>query len=148
MWWRKAAYVWLSGFGLGYMPFAPASWGSLIAVMVWGGLPPLDGWERLFLWLGILGVSLGSAFLAAPLSERDPRWLVADEITALVGVGVAYPLDTITALSISYVLFRFWDVVKIWPTNAAEQLPAPWGIFADDMVAGLYTTLCMYLIGL
>ena len=60
------------------------------------------------------------------------------------------PLD-VTGLGIVAVLgffaFRFFDVIKPWPVNAAEKIPGGLGIVADDLVAGTYAGLLIGLVG-
>lgn len=147
-WSEKLARLWLSGLGTGYLPLIPATWGTLPAVPLAWVAAFLPFWGALMLFVGALGLSLWSHRLIQPLPEADPRWFVADEMVAFILVSVLYPLSTLAHLGVAFVLFRFWDIVKLWPADALEALPEPWGVLADDMIAAIYTWGCLLLIGL
>ncbi|MEN3040058.1 MAG: phosphatidylglycerophosphatase A [Bacteroidia bacterium] len=145
---RRFARYWLSGFGAGYMPIAPASWGSLVGVFLASWMSPLSEGIRLSIWAGYLGISiLCSRWGIFVADGADPPWVVADEIFAVLTVGLFYPLDSMQALAGTFIFFRFWDVAKIYPMDIAERWPAPWGIFGDDVVAAAYTLACLVLLG-
>jgi len=37
-------------------------------------------------------------------------------------------------------------MLNVYPANIIEKLPGGWGIVLDDVIAGLYTALAVYLI--
>ena len=91
--------------------------------------------------LGVLGV-----WAAAPFADGDPGWVVIDETTggwlAIIGV-TGWPM------AIGWLVFRAADISKIPPgVGWAERLPGPWGVMADDVVAGLYGLAAAALAGL
>jgi phosphatidylglycerophosphatase A len=45
------------------------------------------------------------------------------------------------------VLFRAFDIWKPWPVRQLEQLPGGTGIVMDDVMAGVYAALVLYLAG-
>ena len=90
-------------------------------------------------WLEVVlvaGVTALGVWAAAPFSEGDPGWVVIDETAggwlALVGM-TGWPL------AIGWLVFRAADISKKPPgVGWAERLPGPWGVMADDVVAGVY----------
>jgi phosphatidylglycerophosphatase A len=87
--------------------------------------------------------------------STDPRPIVIDEVAGqwlclLLATLLLPPLDS-TGLAVvavfGFLSFRFFDVVKPWPVNAAERLPGGIGIVADDLVAGTYSGLLVGLLG-
>ena len=44
-----------------------------------------------------------------------------------------------------FFLFRFFDVVKVWPIKACEKLPGGIGIVADDLAAGYFAAACLII---
>jgi phosphatidylglycerophosphatase A len=85
--------------------------------------------------------------------EGDPRPIVVDEaagqwLTFLVALPFV-PLLTTTQLAIfaaaGFFLFRFFDVVKVWPIKAFEKLPGGIGIVADDLAAGYFAAACLII---
>lgn len=145
---ETVARAWLSGFGLGYIPIAPATWGTLPAVPIAWMLSHLPTWEAVVILIGLSGLTLLSHRRLKPLPDPDPRWFVADEMLAFILIGLLYPLPSLMHLCLAFILFRFWDIVKLWPADVLETLPEPWGILADDTIAALYTWGCLLLIGL
>jgi phosphatidylglycerophosphatase A len=45
----------------------------------------------------------------------------------------------------AFFLFRFFDIVKPFPVNRAQNLPRGWGIMIDDVAAGLYANAVLRL---
>ena len=88
--------------------------------------------------------------------NKDPRQIVIDEV-----LGQAMPLIFILYLSsknlinipveiyylLSFILFRFFDIVKPFPVSYFDkQHKNFFGIIMDDIMAGLYTMLIIYLV--
>ena len=47
--------------------------------------------------------------------------------------------NSFLGLLLSFLLFRFFDITKLYPVNKAEKIPGAIGVLADDIVAGLMT---------
>lgn len=132
-----------TGFGLGYLPKAPGTWGSLATLGAYFLLSPglsLKGELLIAFALALLG--FWSAGKTARLRKcQDPSEVVIDEIAgqwlALVNQG-----PTLWIL-LSFLLFRLLDIQKPFPVRIAERLPGGLGIMADDLVAGLLANLCL-----
>jgi phosphatidylglycerophosphatase A len=52
----------------------------------------------------------------------------------------------LTALVWSFLLFRFFDIAKVFPTKRLERLPDGAGIVLDDVMAGVYTLISLRLV--
>lgn len=46
-------------------------------------------------------------------------------------------------LLIGFIFFRFFDILKPLGIKKLQDLPAGWGILADDLLAGLYALICL-----
>jgi phosphatidylglycerophosphatase A len=81
------------------------------------------------------------------VKKRDPSIVVIDEVlgqwVTLIGAR-AFMWKSFVA---GFVLFRLLDVWKPWPVRALEKLPEGTGIVADDIAAGLYGALILYIGG-
>ena len=53
-------------------------------------------------------------------------------------VSVLLAPSSSAILVVGFLLFRLFDIVKPFPTNAAQRLPGGLGVMVDDLVAGLY----------
>jgi phosphatidylglycerophosphatase A len=82
------------------------------------------------------------------LKREDPGIVVIDEV-----LGVWVTLLGATALNwksftAAFILFRIFDVWKPWPVRRFEELPEGTGIIADDLAAGVYAAIMLYIGGL
>ena len=81
------------------------------------------------------------------LDNTDPGVVVIDEIlgqwVTLLGATV---LNWKTFVA-GFVLFRVFDIWKPWPVRQFERLPEGLGIVADDLAAGVYGALILYIGG-
>ena len=82
---------------------------------------------------------------AAILGQKDPQIIVVDEIVGFLVGNFLAPLRW-TVLFWSFLLFRFFDITKLFPINRLEQLPGGAGIVLDDVMAGCYTFFSLRLL--
>jgi len=99
----------------------------------------------IFTLLGLTLIGIGLADRAAQiLAKKDPAAVVIDEIA---GFALANFLSSsMTGLILAFVLFRFFDIAKVFPAAQLEALPGGAGIVLDDIMAGLYTFLILRLL--
>jgi undecaprenyl-diphosphatase len=140
--------------GLGWLPVAPGTWGSLppalvFGLMAWRGATPaalLVGQAVLLVFAAAVCVWCTPA-VARITGKGDPGEVVVDEVAgqavtfSLAALACPEPLSGapiawITA--IGFLLFRLFDITKPWPCRRLERLPAGWGVLADDLMAGVY----------
>ena len=143
---KRFAIITATGFGSGYSPVAPGSVGTLVGIPVFlllSYLSPLFQVLRIIA-LGIIAVYT-AGIAATAFSREDPREVVIDEI---VGFQVALFLITPSFLHIlaGYLLFRFFDIVKLFPANRCEKFPGGYGIVLDDIMAGIYSNIVLWLL--
>jgi phosphatidylglycerophosphatase A len=105
-------------------------------------------WFFALLALIFLAPSIWSAgSTALQVGKKDPQIVVIDEVVgqwiALAGGAMYSPAAWITA----FALFRAFDIWKPWPVRQLEQLPGGTGIVMDDVMAGIYAALVLYLAG-
>ena len=148
-----------SCFGLGLLPIAPGTWGSLPPVLVFvlmcyfGASAVLTSVAMAALVLAgsIICVKYAPAIIAL-YGKIDPREVVVDEVAGqavtflpvrflLTGVLSSSQIWVITLLG--FFLFRFFDISKPWPIRKLEALPEGWGILADDLLAGVYAAIVL-----
>ena len=91
----------------------------------------------LAIWLSTKGAEI--------LKQKDPQIIVVDEIVGFLVGNYLAPFHW-TPLLWSFLLFRLFDVTKIFPINRLEQLPGGVGIVLDDVMAGLYTFIGVRLL--
>lgn len=133
---------------IGFIPWVPATWASLATALVWFALSRHATPSVVAIVTAVLFVLGG---ITATTSERvlqseDPRNVVIDEIAGqtLTFLLVA-PVDWQLALA-GFVFFRIFDVLKPFPARRLEHLYSGWGIMADDIMAGVYGAIALFLL--
>jgi len=137
--------------GLGRVPLAPGTAGSLGALALGAVLVQYRGWgssQFALLAAASMAPSVWAAHVVSATSgEKDPSRIVVDEAVGqwmtLVGC-TAYNWKSWLA---AFLLFRAFDIWKPPPVRHAENLPGGLGIVADDVVAGLYSALVLFAAG-
>jgi phosphatidylglycerophosphatase A len=149
-----AAFV-ATGFGSGLSPVMPGTAGSLVGLAIgWllaralpahgASLGVAGGLLTSGLLAGLVGVAVSGPVCRA-LGAQDPGCIVIDEISGQLIASAAVPLLGLSpstlleagAWAASFVLFRFFDIVKPGPIRRLQDLPGGWGIVLDDVAGGL-----------
>jgi len=129
--------------GAGYLPKAPGTWGSLLALPFAFLIAILGGGVALFvasLLAFAVGLWASDKYLAKTGSE-DPSEIVIDEVAAL-WLLLAFAPPNLIGWLVGFVVFRFLDIKKIWPINVVEQrFSGAWGVMLDDVVAAGYVII-------
>jgi phosphatidylglycerophosphatase A len=147
--------------GLGdRLPAPGTTVGSLPPALLWLGICVAATTNQARIVLTAVGLVVftivgiwSSEIEAERRQESDPRPIVVDEaagqwLTFLVALPFL-PLLTTVQLAIfaaaGFFLFRFFDVVKVWPIKTFEKLPGGIGIVADDLAAGYFAAACLII---
>lgn len=76
---------------------------------------------------------------------KDPRQIVIDEYACFL-LPLYFTPKQWLPLIITFLLFRFFDIVKPPPLKALEKIPSGWGVMLDDLGAAVYTTVAAFVI--
>jgi phosphatidylglycerophosphatase A len=137
------------GFGSGLAPYAPGTWGTLVAYPFY----------FLMLPLGALGYAIVLALLIAfscyacgyttnTLGTHDHKSIVCDEIVGYLLVLMFTP-KTPLFYFISFILFRIFDIFKPWPISWCDKnIKNGTGIVLDDLLAAIYAILIVLTLSL
>lgn len=156
--------------GVGYLPIAPGTWGSLVGVgiyLLWSKLSlrlvhGLTGDYAIPLWFDSLQkaltlslvicitlVGIWAATRVEKLSGRkDASIVVIDEVAGqlltftFVHMLLWHEWPLIIA---GFLLFRLFDILKPYPIRRLEALESGLGVMADDVLAGLYAAITLSL---
>jgi phosphatidylglycerophosphatase A len=158
--------------GVGYLPIAPGTWGSLVGVALFllfrrvalefiaqyagaHGLIPaaLESLYRLSLLALIMCVTAGGVWAATRaeslLGRKDPGAVVIDEVAgqliAFLFIPPSVEMKWWLVLA-GFLLFRVFDIWKPYPVRRLEALNSGLGIMADDVLAGIYAAACLLLL--
>jgi phosphatidylglycerophosphatase A len=153
--------------GVGYLPLAPGTYGSLLAVGLYAFLastfgsfrysPSFDSPEflvaaihavilfALLLYI-LLGVWAATRSIEL-LGNTDAPQAVVDEVIGQLIVFLFIPFTTSWLLiGSAFLLFRLFDIWKPYPIDSLQALPGGIGVCADDMLAGVYAGVCLSII--
>jgi phosphatidylglycerophosphatase A len=159
-----------TAFGLGYLPKAPGTWGSLGGVAIalgmrWIGwrrvLPHMDLVPHANFWIvglapayfeyvivllvALLGVIVADR-AAKFAGKKDPQFVVIDEVSGqLIAYFSPFTVLNWKSFLLGFILFRVFDIWKPFPARQAESLPGGLGIMADDWIAGIYAALGLWI---
>jgi phosphatidylglycerophosphatase A len=139
---RRVAIALSTGFGIGYIPFAPGTFGSLLGLVIWALLPSSAGVQAVAIGVVML-VGVWSATLAEHhFRATDPSPVVVDEVLGMLVTLFLNPVGWAGA-GAGFLLFRAFDVIKPYPANRLERLHGGLGIMSDDFMAAVYANLVL-----
>ena len=134
------------GFGSGLFAKAPGTAGTLLGILAWMFLVKLS--LVTYTIVIVIAALAGIYFCgktARDLNVHDHSGIVWDEI---VGIWLAMILVPVTWgwILVSFLLFRFLDILKPWPISWIDKnISGGIGIMADDLLAGGFTAIVLYL---
>jgi phosphatidylglycerophosphatase A len=139
---RRLSVVLATLFGAGFFPFAPATFGSFLTLILWWWMQPLPP----ALYLGIVaGITVAGFWLCGEAEKslgHDAHPIVLDEVAGQL-ITLALAPRTLWAAGAAFLLFRVLDIVKPPPANQAQRLPGGVGVVMDDVIAGVYGWLVL-----
>ena len=150
-------------FGYGYLTKIPGTVTSLVTTVFIYIAYEYLGYTNLKFSIIFFILLFLYSFYAVKDSEsefknKDPRQIVIDEV-----LGQTMPLILLLYLNqanqlslqieiyyvLSFVFFRFFDILKPFPVSYFDKnFKNYFGIIMDDIMAGLYSMLLIYLISL
>ena len=134
-------------FGIGFLPL-PGTMASLITIIIYYLFYHYLN-TIFFLFFIILVLFYSFYFLNKTLnqsfSSSDPKEIVVDEL-----IGQSIPLlicgNNFFLIILSFLLFRLFDISKPWPASYFDlKIKNATGVIMDDIIAGIYTFLIIYL---
>ena len=149
---NEIAFFIASGFYSGKTPKSPGTAGSLLCIVIWFLNRDFLKLDELTLIIGTILLGLLTSQISLhnlrkkDLTTTDPQTIVIDEWAGMLIALYAIPTPTIFWVITAFILFRFFDILKLGPIRWSEKLPDSIGIMADDIVAGLFSALTILLL--
>lgn len=141
---HKLAYIFATGIGSGYSPFAPGTVGSLFALIIFVVLPFGNiHWLAICILFFFIGV--WAAKIVEEKHGNDPGIIVIDEFVGQ-WISLLFLPRTIMVYLAAFLLFRIFDILKPFPANDSQKLTHGWGVMIDDVIAGIYTNLVLQIV--
>jgi len=134
-----------TGFGVGYSPVAPGTCGSVVGVLCYV-LCFLMGVQNTHALVVLLPLSIITAHHAGIYyKEADNQRIVIDEIAGYFVTMLAAQTPFLWYyLVLGFILFRLFDIIKIWPASFFDKrVKNGFGVVMDDVMAGLQAALVL-----
>ena len=134
-----------SGFYSGFIPFAPGTFGSLVALLFYL-IPGFENPTVLLFVISlftVLGVLIGNKFEL--VYGKDPKQCTIDEMVGM-WISLIFIPKKIWFIVIAFVIWRVLDIIKPFPANVAEKINGGMGIMLDDIIAAIYTLAIIHII--
>lgn len=138
------------GFGSGLAPKAPGTFGSAFALLfvpIWLAIG-LPATIFAIIVMSLIGIYICDR-TAKVMNVHDDGRIVWDEFA---GQSITFlPILYVGQMNwlwllIGFALFRLFDVWKPWPIRVIDrQVGGGFGIMLDDIIAGLWAALCIWL---
>ena len=147
--------LFVSLFYIGYIQIIPGTIASAFSILI---LFPIFYFNLInlivliFLFSIILLFSLYSINFYSKLTKtHDSKKIVIDEFLGVFFIFLFYQkilfINHFITISLIFILFRFFDIFKIFPANFIDKkLTNAFGVVFDDIVAAIYTIIIIYLI--
>ena len=145
---RRAGVIIATCAPFGYSPVAPGTVGSGVGLAVFYGVRQLNASAAIELVILLLLIAIG--IWSATEAERhfggiDPGQVVIDEVIGMLITLAFIPVGLAGAV-VGFFVFRVLDIVKPWPARRLERLPGGMGIVFDDVMAGIYGNIVMWVL--
>jgi len=135
-----------TGFGVGYLPKAPGTWGSLLALPLHFFLRQLAPAHYALALVSIFFIAVITAGQAEKIMDRkDPGVVVIDEVIGMLITLIAAPDNPLIWL-LGFALFRLFNIFKPWPIRLIDRrVNGGTGIVLDDVLAGIYSLIILQI---
>tara|TARA_A100001011_G_scaffold384360_1_gene456875 strand:- start:2955 stop:3428 length:474 start_codon:yes stop_codon:yes gene_type:complete len=152
---KNLTNIYISLFYSGYFKIWPGTFGSLISIFI---LFPIIEFRlislEIFIVLFILFFFLSLFFIkkySLYSNSHDSSVIVIDEFLGIYLILIFYDLifiyNNLLTLFLVFILFRFFDISKIFPANIIDKkMKNSFGVILDDLVAAIYTIIILYSI--
>ncbi len=165
---KKFGKATLTMFGIGYFRYAPGTAASFVTCVIYY-LLAVSSFDfvknKIYIVCILLIILVYSIIIIDKLSylfkKKDPKEIVIDEF-----IGQSIPLTPyffhrffsieevyfffgwpfLGWIIISFILFRFFDIVKPFPINIVDKkMKNGLGVMLDDIIAGIYSAITIYI---
>jgi phosphatidylglycerophosphatase A len=134
-----------SGFYSGYVPVAPGTFGSLVALLIY----LIPGFENLYIIIPailisiIIGIPIATKFEIV-YEKQDPGYCTIDEIAGMWISLILVPKEIIPVTA-AFFIWRIMDIIKPYPARKLEDLKGGLGVMMDDIAASGYALLIVHV---
>ncbi len=149
----KLAEVFSTIFFIGNSKFMPGTIGSLISIILIFFLNKIVS-SYIFISIFLIIFFLSLIFIeiySRTINKYDSKEIIIDEFLGIYFIMIFFPyfssLKDIINILLIFLIFRFFDIVKIFPANWIDKnIKNSFGVICDDLIASIYTIIIILLI--
>lgn len=143
---KKIILFFSSAFGVGYIKYAPGTFGSLVGVLLWALFVPDAYAFQCFLLVAIFVISVLFSSMAEQIyNKKDDQRIVIDEVAGL-WFSVAFLPKTFLFLFLGLTLFRIFDIKKPLCISKSQNLKGGLGVTMDDVLSGVFVNAVLHAV--
>ena len=133
----------------------PGTFASFLSIVI---LFPIVEYKiisiEIFLTIFIVFFLLSLFFInqfSSHTKSHDSKIIVIDEFLGIYLILLFYDqikiINPYVTMMLIFILFRFFDILKIFPANIIDKrLKSAFGVILDDLIAGIYTIIILYIV--
>ena len=145
--------IFISLFYSGYFKIWPGTFASIISLLI---LFPIVEYNlvsaEIFITTFIIIFVFSIYFIkyySSYTDTHDSRIIVIDEFLGIYLILIFYDIintsNTFLTIALIFLLFRFFDISKIFPANIIDKkMKNSLGVLLDDIIASIYTIIILY----
>ena len=147
--------IFVSIFFIGYIKISPGTWGTLASILILFPIIkltslPLEFFVIIFFILFFIS-NLFINYFSNYTNSNDSKHIVIDEFLGIFSILIFYDYifiyNDLLTLIIIFLIFRLFDIVKIFPANYIDKnFKNGYGVILDDIIAGIYTILTLIIL--
>ncbi len=149
---KKIDYLISTFFGVGNIPVASGTFGTLAAAILYYLFVPETLYDNyrwgfaVILFLIIISFPLASSIKRVENKfGEDSGRIVIDEVIGYIVTMMFLPKTLFVIIS-GFILFRIFDILKPEPVNMSQKIKNGWGVLIDDILAGIYANIAIRII--
>jgi phosphatidylglycerophosphatase A len=151
---KSFSFILATFFGVGNSKIAPGTMGSLATI-------PLAYYIANNFGIWGISISVFLIFIIGTMATtevlrhtpHDPGFIVIDEVAGQLITFISISPHLNNHLNdwhiylVGFILFRIFDIIKPQPVRWADRnIENAWGVMLDDIIAGTYATLILYIL--
>ncbi len=132
--------------GVGFIPVAPGTFGSLVAIPVWWVFSSFNLITYLLVTAALIMIAIWASAEANKIhDDHDASQIVIDEVVGMLCAAVAVPFEWPQVIAV-FVMFRFFDIIKPPPVKWIDKrMSGGVGVVLDDVAAGFQACGCIHV---
>ena len=145
--------IFISFFYTGYLKIWPGTFASLFSILFLFPIVEFDLINRKNLVIFFIIIFILSIFFIKNFSSytktHDSGIIVIDEFLGVYLIFIFYEqvyyINPFLTIILIFILFRFFDILKIFPANVIDKnMKNSLGVLLDDLIASIYTIISLY----